>query len=223
MRRALWLVPILLSIGGRYLPPATSDYGYAQPGYAQPEYPPTAYAPQEYAPQGYAAPGYPPQGYPQPGYDPYAGYPGYSYNDGAPVFYDSGAAVPLVFFGGGWGYYDHDRQWHRAPEGISRDLSARRDGGGDFHPNGPGRPQASPQGRPPGGDQYRGQPQANQQQGFHPAAQPWEFHPGGQPQRPIPPVGVPQPRQGQPQPQARQQEQPRQQEQHRGCDPNQRC
>ena len=192
MRHTLWLAAILLPVGGCYLPPATPEYGYAQPGYAAP---------------GYDQPGYEQQGYEQPAYpqgayDPYAGYPGYSYNNGAPVIVESGVPTPLVFFGGEWGFYDHDRHWHRAPDHVSRDLDSRRGGGGPPNP-GP-RPDSFHDGRPPGGDPYHGQPHGYPQHATPAAA-------------PAPGYPAPAPHAGPPPPQAHPQEQ-----QHH-CDPRQRC
>jgi hypothetical protein len=132
MRRGVWLAFILLPLGACYVQPQGPNYSYAVPGY-------------------------PPAGFPPPPplpADPYAGaYPGYSYNDGAPVYYDAGVAVPLVLFGGEWGYYDHGHHWHRAPEGVSRDLQAHWGGGRQFHPNAPPHPEPGNQwrGGPPGG------------------------------------------------------------------------
>jgi hypothetical protein len=165
MRRALLLLPVLLPLGGCYEPPANADYGYAQPGYPPPGYPPS----------GYPSSGYPPSGYPPPTYegytavpaDPYGGgYPGYSYNDGAPTFLDAGVTVPLVFFGGAWGYYDHAHHWHRAPDRVARDLDARRSGGA-WHQG--------------GGDSVH----------FNPAGQPRPGQPGGQAAFHPPPQAVP--------------------------------
>jgi hypothetical protein len=71
MCRRLWLVCVLLPLGGCLAAPQEGGYGYAQPGYA---------------PAGYPPPGYPPAGYESAPYDPYAGgYPSYSYNGGAPT------------------------------------------------------------------------------------------------------------------------------------------
>jgi hypothetical protein len=124
MRRRLWLAPLLLAVSGCYVAPADPNYGYAPPPYQ-------------------------PGGYPPPPYEPYAGaYPGYSYNNGAPMFFDGGAAVPLVLFGGEWGYYDRDRHWHHAPEGVARDLEAHRAGGGQFHTTAPPRAEPYPQPKP---------------------------------------------------------------------------
>jgi hypothetical protein len=160
MRRALWLLPVLLPLGACYEPPSNGNYGYAQPGYPQPGYPPA----------GYAQPGYPPptyEGYTAVQSDPYGeAYPGYSYNDGAPTFLDAGVTVPLVFFGGAWGYYDHTHHWHRAPDRVARDLDTRRRDG-DWHRG--------------GGDPVH----------FNPALQPRPGQPGGQAAFHPPPQAVP--------------------------------
>lgn len=86
------------------------------------------------APMGYGYPPPPPAGYPPPAY-PYAAYPGYSYNDGAPIIYEGGIPIPLMFFGGVWGWYDSGHVWHAAPAGVIRDLNARRAAGAQFHPS----------------------------------------------------------------------------------------
>ncbi len=87
--------------------------------------------------------GYPPPGYPVPD----AGYSGYAYNDGSPTMIVEGAPMPLIFYGGSWGYWDSGRHWHAAPEGIDRNLRQRYPGGVGYHPaGGPG-----PYGGPPGG------------------------------------------------------------------------
>jgi hypothetical protein len=149
MRRAIWLAALLLPLGGCYVEPAGPTYGYGPPGY----------------PPG-----------PPPTYDPYGvGYPGYSYNGGAPTYMDAGVAVPLVLFGGQWGYYDHDRHWHRAPDQVSHDLEGRRGGGGQFHSNGApagGGGQFHPSGapRPDSGPQPRSGGFAGPA-GFHPTDQ----------------------------------------------------
>jgi hypothetical protein len=109
MRRTFRFLPLLLPLAGCLPPPGDAGYG----------------APQYY---GY------PQGYP-PGYAPGGGYPGYSYNDGVPSIAEGGVSLPLVFFGGEWGYYDHERRWRRAPEHIERDLERRRSEGAHFHPD----------------------------------------------------------------------------------------
>src|ERR1700761_1306475 len=154
MRQRLWILSLVLPICGCYVP---------QPAPV-------------YAPQAYPAspPGYPPP--PPP-------YPGYSYNDGAPTIIEGGVAVPLVFFGGEWGFYDHDHHWHRAPDAVYRDLDRRRSQGPSFHagafsppaagrpgwhpPPGHGGPEPNHGGPPPPG--YRPQPVA-----VHPASPPPE-------------------------------------------------
>jgi hypothetical protein len=156
MRRGLWLGSLLLPLTGCYVAPSDPGYGYAQPGYPSP--------PPGYPLAGYPPPSYPPGGYYAPApYDPYAGgYPGYSCNSGAPTILEGGVAMPLVLFGGEWGFYDRDRHWHRAPEGVSRDLEAHRAGGGQFRPGAAPRAEAYPRsGQPAGQAAYRpaGQPQ----------------------------------------------------------------
>jgi hypothetical protein len=169
-RHGLWLATLLLPLSGCYMPPTDAGYGYAQPGY-----PAGGYAPSPY--------------------DPYAGYPGYSESNGTPMYMDGGAPVPLVLYGGEWGFYDSGRHWHRAPEGVSRHMEERRSAGGQFHDN-PGAHNESfsqPRSGQPGG-----------QSGFHQAA--------------APPPAAPRPA---PTPTA----QPRQEnhERHRDCPPGQRC
>jgi hypothetical protein len=140
MRRALPLAALLLPLCGCYVPPPDAGYGYAQPGYP----PPAGY--------GYAQPGYPPPT------DPYGNvFPGYSYNDGAPSLFVEGAAMPLIFLGGGWGYYDGRHEWHRAPDAVGRHLEQQRASGATFRSGGGG----YNQGRPPGPEPFRGQQQQN--------------------------------------------------------------
>jgi hypothetical protein len=174
MRHGLVLAALLLPLSGCYVAPQSPTY--AQPGYAVQQ-----------------------PGYPQPGYAPGPDdsddnvYPGYSYNDGAPSLYVDGAVMPLVLFGGAWGYYDGGHNWHRAPDAVNRRLEQRRASGATFRPGGggggfqPGRPA-------PGGDPYRGQ------SSFRPA-EPGRPAPGGNPYqgqssfrpadpgRPAPPSG----------------------------------
>jgi hypothetical protein len=200
LRHIPWLAAILLPLDGCYLPPATPDYGYAQSAYAQSAYGQSAYGQPVYEQQGYGQPAYAQPdnvqpGYPPGGYDPYAGDPGFSYNNGAPMIMESGVPTPLVFFGGQWGFYDHDRHWHHAPDHVSHDLDAQR-GGGHFYPNaGPG--PSFHDGHPVGGAPYHGQPHGYPQ-GATPAA-------------------APAPHSAQPQPQ------PHPQDQQRHCEPHQRC
>jgi hypothetical protein len=124
MRRGLTLAALLLPLTGCVVPPAP-NYGY---GYVQP---------------GYPAPGYVDQG---------DYYPGYFYNDGAPYMIVEGAPMPLIFFGGSWGYYDGYRRFHRAPDSVWQHLESRHPHGSgvrlfEGRPEGP-RPGDRPQGRP---------------------------------------------------------------------------
>jgi hypothetical protein len=96
-------------------------------------------------PYGYAPAGYPPPGYPAPYAQPDFAYPGYAYNDGSPTFFVDGVTWPLVFWGGGWGYWDGYHRWHGAPPGVWHDLDRRHPGGVGYHPFGGG-----PFGRPVG-------------------------------------------------------------------------
>ncbi len=79
---------------------------------------------------------------------PYAAdfsYPGYAYVDGSPVYVVGGVTWPLVFYGGGWGYWDGYHRWHGAPGPVGRYLGMRFPGGVGYHPFGGG-----PYGRPLG-------------------------------------------------------------------------
>jgi hypothetical protein len=167
MRRGLWLVSLMLPLAGCYVAPSDPEYGYAQPGYPSP--------PSGYPPPGYPPPAYPPGAYAPAPYDPNAGTyaPGYGYNGGAPVIVEGGMAMPLVLFGGEWGYYDRDHHWHRAPEGVSRGFEAHRGDGGQFRPNAGPHAESYPQPR-------SGQPGSQ-------AA----YRPTGQPQPSAPPPGAP--------------------------------
>jgi hypothetical protein len=150
MRRGLVLAALLLPLTGCYV--AQPGPGYAQPGY------PAAVG------YGYAQPGYPPAAY-----DPYGNvYPGYSDNDGDPTLFVDGAVMPLVLFGGGWGYYDGRHNWHRAPDAVSHHLEQRGASGATLHPGGAGGFQ---QGRPEGG--VGGYPQGRPEGRPLPAAAPY--------------------------------------------------
>ena len=121
--------------------------------------------------------------------------------------------MPLVMFGGEWGFYDSGRRWHRAPEGISRHMEERRGGGGQFHPNAAPRGEAFPQQRQEGrlgGEHFGGQA------AFRPA----------EPQRQAPVQAAPvHLAPVQTAPQAAPTAQPRQaeRERRRDCPPGQRC
>lgn len=154
MRRAILTLSLLLPLGACYVePPPPVGYGYQQP-------PPAAYPPP--APYGYGA------------------YPGYSYNDGAPIIVEGGVPVPLIFFGGAWGWYDGGHVWHRAPDPVMRDLDARRAGGAAFHPSAV--PQAQGWQHEQAVQHYDTYRQGWQQTpgGYHPppASQPHEEHRG---------------------------------------------
>jgi hypothetical protein len=174
MRQSLALVALLLPLGGCVVPPGQPvPYGYG--GYPQPGYPQAVY----------------------PGVAEY-GYPGFAYNDGSPTLFSEGVNWPLIFYGGGWGYWDGGHRWHRAPEGIERHLDQRHPngfgyrpwGGGQFgrpegprfdRPGGPwggGRPPGVAAGGPPGGLFGPG--------GWHPGSPGPGFHPGGPPPGPGP-------------------------------------
>jgi hypothetical protein len=90
-----------------------------------------------------APPPPPPYGYPVA--TPEFGYPGYAYNNGSPTYIDGGVTWPLIFWGGGWGYWDGYHHWHGAPGPVGNWLSGRHPGGVGYHPFGGG-----PYGRPVG-------------------------------------------------------------------------
>jgi hypothetical protein len=204
MRHGLVLAALLLPLGGCYeQPPGPGSY--AQPGsppggYGQPGYPPPSYGQPGYPPPGYGQPGYPPPGY-NPAEYPVAGpydpngtiYPGYSDNGGSPTLFVDGAVVPLILFGGGWGYYDTHHDFHRAPDAVSRHLEQQRAAGGfhpgsggfappgaggrpapppgGFHPASGGFAQPRPEGRPPqAAEANRGQFSSHPGEQPHPAA-----------------------------------------------------
>jgi hypothetical protein len=152
MRHGLALVALLLPLGGCVVPPQPVGYGY----------------------------GYPQGGYPQPGYpDQDAGYPDYAYNDGSPTLAVEGATVPLIFYGGGWGYWDGSHSWHRAPDRIGRQLDMRHPGGVGYRPYGGGQ-FGRPEGFRPGGEQAGFRPGGYQPGGGRPGGgNPYANRPGG--------------------------------------------
>jgi hypothetical protein len=111
MRRSLTFAILLLPLAGCYAPPPADGYGY---GYQQPAYQPVPYA------------------------EPQDAYPGYDYNDGSPYLTVDGAAMPLIFFGGFWGYNDSYGHFHRAPDRVGRNLESRFPHGQGFQPRGGG-------------------------------------------------------------------------------------
>ena len=116
----------------------------------------------------------PPYGYPQPAYAPDAGvYPGYAYNNGSPTLVVEGTTWPLVFGGGGWGYWDGYHRWHGAPGRVGGWLDARHPGGYGIHPYGGGA-----WGRPAGPGFGPGRGAYGPPGGFHPGGG-GGFHPGG--------------------------------------------
>lgn len=157
MRPRLALMALLLPLAGCVVPPEPVGYGYG--------YPPPGY------PGAYPQPGYP-AGYPAPDY----GYPGFSYYDGSPTLFVDGVTVPLIFYGGGWGYWDSGHRWHAAPEGVARNLNQRFPGGAGYHPWGGGAPVGHP-----------GGPTMGAYPGGHPAGPP----PGGSGFAARPPGGAP--------------------------------
>ncbi len=154
MRLGFALAALLLPLAGCVVPPQPVGYGYVPQ--------PVGY--------GYA---------PQPEY----GYPGYAYNNGAPTLVVEGATVPLIYFGGSWGYYDGYRQFHRAPDNVYRQLEQRHPGGVGYHPyagGGYGRPVGGYPGAYPGG--YRPGGPVVGPGGYHPGGPvvgPGGYHPGG--------------------------------------------
>jgi hypothetical protein len=123
-RIALTIVSLGLVLSGSVLA-QPAPYPAPPPGYPPPGYPPP--------PPGavYAAPGVPPPVAPG---QPYTGPDGLTYVNGSPVYFVSGAYLPLVFVAGfGWGYYGYGHRWFGAPE----PLRARLD---HFYPGGRGFP-----------------------------------------------------------------------------------
>jgi hypothetical protein len=119
-------------------------------------------------------------GYPQPGYpDQDGGDPGYAYNDGSPTLAVDGATVPLIFYGGGWGYWDGSHGWHRAPDRIGRQLDMRHPGGVGYRPWGGGQ-FARPGGFRPGGEPAGFRPGGYRPEGYGPRGYgPGGYRPGG--------------------------------------------
>ena len=150
MRRGPIFAMILLPLAGCVPPPGGPGYGYG--GYPQP-----------YQGGGSAPPVYG---------DPNAGYSGYAYNDGAPYIVEEGVTLPLIFFGGAWGYYDRERHFRRAPEHVYRELQSR-------HPGGSGARVFSGQAAPP---HFNGGGQAAPHFNGGGQAQPPHFNGGGQAQ-----------------------------------------
>ncbi len=66
------------------------------------------------------------------------GYPGYAYNNGSPTLVVEGATWPLIYYGGGWGYWDGYHHWHGAPGSVGHYLDGRHPGGYGYHPYGGG-------------------------------------------------------------------------------------
>lgn len=174
MRQSLAIAAILLPVAGCVYQPATRPAAWSYPP------PPPAYAPPAYAPPAYPRPDYQPDQVYDPGPEIY---PDYYYNDGAPAFVVEGVPVPVIFFGGFWGYYDRGHIWHRVPDRVAFDLNRRHPGGAGIRAFSP--PRAFRPGAPrPGGFQPGSAPRPG---GFQPPAQPGfnhppgSFAPGGQP------------------------------------------
>ena len=148
MRRSLALIALGLPLAGCVVEP-NQPYGYGYspaPGYA--------------APPAYSAPGYP---------QTEEIYPGYAYNEGSPYITVEGAALPLIFFGGSWGYYDGYHRFQRAPDRVWRHLEEHHPRGYGVRPYEGGReaPRFGGGGRP----EYRQAPPQYQQQSGRPAFQ----------------------------------------------------
>jgi hypothetical protein len=116
------------------------------------------------APYGY------PGSYPAAGPQEFS-YPGYAYNDGSPTYIDGGVTYPLIFYGGGWGYWDGYRRWHGAPGPVGGWLGRRYPGGVGYRPWGGGHPGY-------GGPGYGGHPGYG---GPGYAGRPGGGYPGGRP------------------------------------------
>jgi hypothetical protein len=155
LRYRITVAALLLPLAGCVVPPPAGPDMY--PGYAG--YPP-----------GYA-PGYAQGPYAQSDFS----YPGYAYNGGSPTYYADGVVWPLVFFGGGWGYWDHNRGWHGAPGPVGNWLAGRHPGGAGYRPYGGGA-WGTPGGGFRGGPGGYGPPGGGRGGGF---AGPGGGHPGG--------------------------------------------
>jgi len=109
MRYSLTFAALMLPLAGCVVaPPQPSPYGYPPPG------DPAAYGQQDLA------------------------YPGYAYNGGSPTLVVEGVTWPLIFYGGGWGYWDGYHRWHGAPGAVARHLEMRHPGGVGYRPYGGG-------------------------------------------------------------------------------------
>jgi hypothetical protein len=208
MRHGFVLAALFLPLCGCYVPPQPAPaYGYAASGYPAPEYEQPGYAPDPYGVQGD---------------------PGYGYG-AAPTIIEGGAAVPLVLFGSEWGYYDHERHWHRAPDQYQHQGWAGHPGGPPPHfeghppPHYEGRPPQAFEGRPP--QAYQGRPpqayEGHPPPGGGRYGAPWPGRPPEAVRPAAAPYQAPQPA---PPPQAApQQRGEREQHNNRGCQPNQHC
>lgn len=103
MRAKIGVVAVLIPLAGCVVAPEPAGYGYIPPAYAQPQ-------------PAYGGP---------PAYADESVYPGYVDYGGSPALTVDGAIWPLIFFGGGWGYWDGEHRWHRAPEQVWRHLERR--------------------------------------------------------------------------------------------------
>jgi hypothetical protein len=149
MRHRLALAALLLPLAGCVVPPpGPAMYPYAQPGYG---------APGPYAQQDFS-------------------YPGYAYNDGSPTYVEGGVTWPLIFYGGGWGYWDGFHRWHGAPGPVGNWLGARHPGGVGYRPFGGGQ-----WGRPGGWGGRAYGPAGGGGPGFRPGGGGPGFRSGGAP------------------------------------------
>src|SRR5258708_878251 len=166
MRSPIALMALLLPLSGCVVPPDQVGYGY----------------------------GYAPTGYPGAYAQPDSGYPGYSYYDGSPTLAVEGATVPLIFYGGNWGYWDRGHNWHHAPDNVAHNMNQRYPGGSGWG----GNPAFHPQGGPPPGGGFVGHapggpPPGAAFVGHAPGAPPPRPGFAGHPQAPPPPAPPPPP------------------------------